>query len=400
MTLEQDVRREMAAAVEDVRPGAEPLVRLFARRRRRRHRRWSTAAAAAVIAALGLGGAVVVADRDGRPHPPTRADWLRSLREAPPRGSLADDSGFVDTLAEAAGGRVLLADDVPGHRVAVVAADDGLRFLVGPAGAPARELAAVPLARNADADPFARRYVDGVHIGLAPPGCEVATAALPAATDWRPVGSYVVRIAPVPQEWWRVTCAGVVRYEGPARGLGRFGPFGAPVTEAEVGAISAQAGQRTFQMPPLYAYESFATRVGDKAVGRPKLLFGFVGEYAPLAAPAVGGGWWLQLSTDEGPIVEHVWKDPRARAAVSAVARPDGKVYVVGSETAVRARIRLGERVLAEVSDGPVGQLSIDPATDVRGAVVETFNWKGALVGTAPLDDGPAPRDLVDRWDG
>ena len=40
------------------------------------------------------------------------------------------------------------------------------------------------------------------------------------------------------------------------------------------------------------------------------------------------------------------------------------------------------------------------PATDLRGAVVETFNGKGALVGTAPLTDGPAPRDEVDRWDG
>lgn len=419
MTLEHEVREAMAEAVQHVRPAPDPLARLLSRKRRTRRFGWT---AAAVVAALGaafaLGGVTSTADRVDPPPPASRADWVRLLLASPPRGSLADDESFMAELRAATGPapQVLLADEVGDQRIAVVSTMGELRFFVGPRGGTVASLTAKPSVMGGPFDdPFINAVVYGVPVSLAPAGCQVATAALPDGTDWRPAvtGSYLVRTGPRPAEWWRVTCAGEVMYEGPSHGLESFmSGDDPPPTASATEILTATRNARGSVDPAIVtpAYQAFVDQMGDRLAERPRLIWGgrLAGpKAAVLAAPGVGGGWWVWLarSVDSGLSMNalHTMSDPFAGAPVTAARDVDGTVIVVAPENAARAHIVLDGRTIMDgpLSDG-IGLLEVDPAAlteaDVLRAQVDALDGSGLPVASGPLDDGPPRRDVIDRW--
>ncbi|GIJ53105.1 hypothetical protein [Virgisporangium aurantiacum] len=270
-TIEDDVRAAFERITGPVVPRPDPLGRLLVRRRRRTWRRGVGAAAAAMALALA-GGTLAAApvgspigpspdpdptrygvDQDGNrvsPDPPKArvSAWTRRLIDSPTRGNLAGDPGLVEEVARqatASGGapagldrvKVLAVADVSGGRIAVIAHYND-------------EFASVHLAQAAaDAGPadLARGTLGGQWIGLrpffqtsaavhqspdrvenestvalAPSGCSVDTSGT-ATIDadgtthrtWTPRGDHLIVAGDMGQSWWRVTCDGRVRFEGP-----------------------------------------------------------------------------------------------------------------------------------------------------------------------------------------
>jgi hypothetical protein len=370
-------------------------------------------------AAFALGGVTSTADRVDLPPPASRADWVRRLLASPARGSLVDDKTFMADLRAEIGSaaQVLLADEVGDQRVVIVSQSAGLRFFLGPRGGTIAELTA----QSADVagpfdDPFINAWVSGVQVGLAPTGCQVATAALPEATDWRPAAtdSYLVRTGPRPAEWWRVTCAGEVMYEAPSHGLEFvIAADDDPRPRASAAEISAATRDARGSVDPevaTTAYQAFVDQMGDRLTDRPRLIWGgqLDGEKAAvLAAGAVGGGWWVWLvrsvetSLSMNPV--HTMSDPFAGDPVTAAGDVDGTVLVVAPENAAEAQLTLDGRtvVVGQLSDG-VGLLYIDPASlaeaDRQRSLVETADHAGKPLASGPVDDGPPARDVIDRW--
>ncbi|MEV4620618.1 hypothetical protein AB0J74_18155 [Asanoa sp. NPDC049573] len=415
MTLESEVRAAMAAAVEHVRPAPDPLARLLSRKTRTRRWGWT---AAGVVAALGAviaaGGVTSTADRVEPPPPVSRADWIRQLLESPPRGSLTTDEAFMAKLRAATGRapRILLADEVADQRIAVVSTAEELRLFAGPRDGTIDDLLAGWAAVGGPFEhPFVHGAINGLQVGIAPDGCEIDTAALPEATDWRPArtDSYLVRVARQPGEWWRVTCGGEVRFEGPARGGEQFRSDPETVAQAqrrEVALASGDSRGSVDQDLGKQADRSLDETMGDRLTAPPRAVFGGPATVA-LAAPAVGGGWWVCLGRDlEGGVstnLFHTMSDPFAGTPVTAARDVDGTVAVIGPANATAARIRLAGRTIMDgsLSEG-FGLLKVDPAVlseaDGRRAQVEALDDAGTVLATGPVDDGPPPRDVVDRW--
>ncbi|GIF46305.1 hypothetical protein Afe04nite_08440 [Asanoa ferruginea] len=413
------MREAMAAAVEHVRPAPDPLARLLSRKRDSRRWGWTAAAVVAAIgAAFAFGGVTSTADHVDPPPPASRADWIQRLLASPPRGSLAGDQSFTTELrAEVGqGAQVLLADEVGDHRIVVVSKSAELRLLAGPRGATVAALTAASTVVGGPLEnPFVHASTSGVRVGLAPAGCEIDTAALPEATTWQPAptGSYVVRIEPQPAEWWRATCAGVVRYAAPARGVEQVKSSAEPLATAlEAETADATRGARGSVDPNLLAiaYRSFTDQMGDRLLRSPRVIWGGPldgAEAAVLAAPAVGGGWWVCLAraVDAGVSLNpfHTMSDPFAGAPVTAARDIDGAVVVVAPGNTATARITLDGRTIV---DGPlpdgIGIIAVDltslPMEDGFRARIDALDAAGTVVASGPLDDGPPPRDVIDRW--
>ncbi|GAA1844804.1 hypothetical protein GCM10009687_08130 [Asanoa iriomotensis] len=400
--VEHEVREAMAAAVEHVRPVPDPLGRLLTRRRRMRRFGWTGAAAAVVAALVALGSGAVTSTANRPEAPSTRADWVRQLMLSPPRGNLVTDEAFMTELRAATGPspQVLLADEAGDQQVAVVSTMGQLRFYAGPRGGTVAELTAEPSEVGEPfQQPFLTASIQGVRIGIAPSGCEVATAALPSATDWVPAGSYVVRPAPAPAEWWRVTCEGEVRYEAPAGGGEQVGsdgpPPSAPGADSDATTLAAET------------YRTCASHLGDRLAAN--LTVVWTGELrgersVMLGASAVGGGWWVCLgrmvesSVSTNPF--HTMSDPFLGDPVTAARDTDGTVIVVAPKKATQARILLDDDRLVEgpLQDG-AGLFTTNLAEgDVPRARVEALDDTGAVIANGPLDDGPPRRDAVDLW--
>lgn len=268
-TIEDDVRTAFALITETVVPRPDPLGRLLARHRRRRWRRGLTAAAATVVLAVG-GGTLAAApvgtpigpsptpdptqtyDVDAQPSWPRGrlTAWTRRLIDSPVRGTLAGDKAYVEALtrefetnlsrmADPALDRikVLVVTDIAGIRVAVTAHynDEFGSFSVSQADTAATpsELAFSQLGgMSAAIRPFfvatsgvshstTAREHEAV-FALAPAGCTLdssdTVSLAPDGTPhrtWVRRGDHVIEPGDLYHLWWRVTCDGQVRFEGP-----------------------------------------------------------------------------------------------------------------------------------------------------------------------------------------
>jgi hypothetical protein len=131
---------------------------------------------------------------------------------------------------------------------------------------------------------------------------------------------------------------------------------------------------------------------------------------ALLAAPAAGGGWWVGLARSGGGgglAIDsfHTMSDPFAGAPVTAAADEGIGTVVIAPANATEAQLTVDGRTVVSgpLSDG-VGTLFIDRASlsdaDRNRALVETSNQAAEPVASGPVDDGPPPRDVINRWDG
>ncbi|HEU4425219.1 MAG TPA: hypothetical protein VFR67_22035 [Pilimelia sp.] len=468
MTVDQRLRDELAAVAERVRPAPDPLGRLYARRRRNRRRASAVGAVAvaAVVAVSTLAFAGLGHDRppevaDAQHEAANRLAWVHRLIDSPARGEVARNPRFVadltqEVVAAHRAGRVeissamkqvkiLFIGDTGPVRVALAAFMDdngepgrgqpSATWMLAPAGATAQALAN-SLDRTADPknyvgaslDPFMVAELEvqvggasgTVSIGVAPADCEVATAVMPDATDWRPepTGSYVVR-APAQHrpEWWRVRCDGVVRFAGPApfaAGAGNAGGF--KVTDAHVDTAIANARGTVDRA---YAREEIAGAArswGYSISALPIVVWGgenvgpddLDGRAILVAAPLVGGGWTCSFTVTYDPPRNGVssggWGfdtatdlgDPATVVAIPISTDTADHLFVVAPAGATAVRVLLAGHELhrAEVrNDAAFLPIRVD-----RPVAVEALDAAGAVVGRAELTGRfEQPRE-VNAW--
>lgn len=464
MTIDERVRDGLAALADEVRPAPDPMRRLRARRRRSRHRR---GVAAALAVAVALAGWLVGLRSHAGPADPAapltaRQEWVWQLVDSPVRGAVAADSGYVQALSAAVTdeyrsgmlsipatsrqAQVLYVDDVDKFRVAMaVFADQGdesanvaAAWMAAPRGARAETLAAA--LRNDGSTPNTDSYATEaiepfdpvnlrtsgagdtgatVSLGLAPSGCQVASAALPSATDWRPepTGSYVVRSAATDRaEWWRVTCDDVVRFEAPAPMSLGYGKAGSSaVGEAELDNALTGARGTVDRELARNAIWGCVSKWGYDLAARPRVVWGGVisgtgrsdGRVVVVAAPKVGGGWigdvaLFRDAPGSGMVSEGRFfaadADPREAGvlvlrASDANDDPASPVLVVTPAGAVT--VRSGQpSVEADVRD----EAAILRLSTVRDVAVQAVDASGQVIGTGTLAlDATAPRH-IDAW--
>jgi hypothetical protein len=468
MTIDERVRDGLSALAGEVRPAPDPMGRLRARRRRSQYRRGISAA---LVIAVALGGWLIGFRPDGgavdQATPLTaRQQWVWRLVDSPIRGALAADAGFVQALttevanqyragnldipATSRAAKLLFADDVDGVRVALAAfadpghesADVAAAWMAAPTGATAGTLAAALRrdGRPAGTDSAVTEVIEPfqpvnlrisgagdtgvtVSLGLAPAGCQVASAPLPSVTRWRPepTGSYVVRSAATHRgEWWRVTCAGAVRYEAPAPMSLAFGKAG-PSAVGDADLDRALAGTRGTVDRELAqnAIWAIASKWGYDVAALPHVVWGgtvsgtrqYDGQAVVVAAPKVGGGWIGDVALFQDiPGIGSVSTgrsfsadaDPgQADVLVLRISDdsddPGSPVLVVTPAAAVGVRaIHSGlPPVGAEVRDSA----AIMRLSTVRDATVQAVDASGRVIGTGSLAPDPTAPHHIEAWD-
>lgn len=487
MSVDEELSRALADMTRTLKPQPDPYGRIRARYRRTRRRRTTGLAMAVVVSFTG--GAFAVAGPAGTPPPPPSVDsdgsfqrylaWGEKLLQSPPRGAVAQDPDYVRTLGEtllAAQQRgeferltapvrtvkVLFVDDVGGRRIALAAfvrnePDPGTGWpnasvwLAADEGASAQELgskAAVVQGPGDDMRPYESLAVpdsasptpgdDAVHVAIVPDGCVFATAPVTDLNHWtdEPTRSYLVRTPQAKRaEWWRVTCAGVVREVRP--GPGSLAPHG--ISDAQLTAALSRArgtadrdlsrmvlstategwgysvsglpsvvwGGRITEIPTGTAGTAPATSAGSDVVP-PK----FDGRTTVLAAPAIGGGWlgYVEIEYDRpGPdhsgstaVSFETRTDPADPSGVLAVPLDDDPktllVVTPAAATTVRA-VRDGREVARAPVTGEGVVLAV-PDTSL-GLVVEALDGSGTLVATgtvAAVEGDHTPRE-TSTWD-
>ncbi len=263
----EDVKTGLANLEVLVAPTAEPYGRLLRRARRARHTRLAAwlAALAAVVVTAGLVPGLSAGTAAPTPSPTAEVDalggneitpWIQRLLDTPASGALASDPAFRETLPSAltphdfglssalSQREILFAGDVGRYRAVLLVFHSDTRafgvWLVADNGTAAaqfvqtardqiRILVATPTADlpvkvlPGDLQPFSVTAVTEpehdryLAIGVAPAGCQVASRAR-ADLDWvdSPAGNVVERTDPLAASALaRVTCGGVVRFEGP-----------------------------------------------------------------------------------------------------------------------------------------------------------------------------------------
>jgi hypothetical protein len=432
MMADERIREALVEIADEVRPGPDPYGRLRVRRRRVQRRRAAVAGAALTLAAIALVAVPLLPQRvgpsvDGDDAPRDIHQWAELLRNSPVRGKVGtSDPAFVAEFARLVSDRqragelrvtapvgdvnVLFLDDIGTARVAFVAfhlttpdpttkLQNASAWFVARPGASEAELAS-PNATMGIADgldPFAVQSrlsaangVDaGAAVGLAPAGCIVETAPLPAVDAWtpEPTGSYVIRTrATARAEWWRVVCAGTVKEMRPAD------PFlpTSPTTDAQLD--EALRGARGHVDQDLARQAVGAMQFQPNRVAGPaRVLWGgqvtgaaadvngpFNGDGVLTAWPRVHGGWTLHLQI-------------RYKATSPGGATGRGATRWMPNDptdlsTAVSLRLGESVSVLVVVPDG---------ATTVRavknGTLVDTAN----VTGLAAVLDAPDDPDLT-----
>jgi hypothetical protein len=468
MTIDERVRDGLSALAGEVRPAPDPMGRLRARRRRSQYRRGISAALAVAVA---LGGWLIGLRPDGGvvdpgTSPTARQQWVWRLVDSPIRGALAADAGFVQALtAEVTGeyraghldipatarpARLLFADDVDGVRVALaVFADQGDEkanvvgaWMAAPSGASATTLAAALRREGRPAgtdfavteaiEPFqpVNLRISGagdtgvtVSLGLAPAGCQVASAPLPSVTQWRPepTGSYVVRSSATHRgEWWRVTCDGTARYLAPAPMSLGYGKAGSSaVDQADLDNALRGARGTVDRELARNAIWAFAGKWGYDLAAPPGAVWGGVlsgtgrydGQVVVLAAPKVGGGWIGDValfqdlpgggSASTGRSFSADGDPSQADVLVLRISDhpddPASPVLVVTPRSAVGVRaIHSGlPPVGADVRD----EAAVLRLSTARDAMVQAVDANGQMIGAGSLaPDATAPRH-IDAWD-
>jgi hypothetical protein len=456
---DEPVARALEAMAAGLRPQPDPYGRALARYRRT-NRRWRALLGLCVAAVLSAGGAVAVAPNFADPTPPapqTDSDrafaayntWIQRLVDSPTRGAVGADAGYVADFAQRVDAhiragqyrsdpislrevRVVFVDDVGPNRVAhaifVLTEPDERKWpyasgwFVAPRGASAADLAApVDFPQfGHGAEPFAR-WADGVsEVGVAPAGCEVASAPLPDA-EWKPepTGSYIVRTeAQRRAERWQVTCDGEVRERV---ATSRGGPL-AELSEEQLDEALSRARSEVDRNRARTALHRAVAWAGGTARSTPYLLWSgeltgtetvqdrnFDGPVTVLAAPAIDGGWigevylTLDQPNTEGSIGRGaaftVREDPTAPGAMLVVVLDESGsdlLVVPPTGTAAVRTVRDGREIArADVVAGG----ALLRARRAAGLVVEALDATGAVTCRAePAEVGWRTGEFS-RWD-
>jgi hypothetical protein len=432
MMTDERIREALVEIADDVRPAPDPYGRLRVRRRRVHRRRAAVAGAGLTLAAAAVVMAPMLPGRvgpsiGGDDSPRDIHQWAELLRDTPVRGKVGtSDPAFVAEFTRLVSDRqragelrvtapvsevnVLFLDDIGTARVAFVAFhlttpdpttkwENASAWFVARPGASVAELAGP----NATAgigdglDPFtvhsrlstANGVEAGAAVGLAPAGCVVETAPLPAADAWtpEPTGSYVIRTrATARAEWWRVVCAGIVKEMRPAD------PFlpTSPITDAQLDEalrgtrghvdrdLARQAVDATLLQPNGVAGPARVLWGGRVTGAAPDVNGPFDGDGVLTAWPRVHGGWVLHL-------------DIRYKETSPGGATGRGATHWMPNDPtdlSIAVPLRLGESVsvLVVVPDG---------ATTVRAVRNGTLVDAADVTGLAAVVDAPDDQDLV-----
>lgn len=459
MTVEERVVPALRALADTLTPLPDPVGRAEVRLRRSRRRRITSTALALAVVVLAAG---VFADtgKDERKTPTdTRSGWERvvawseRLADSPTRGSIGSDRQYLDELQqqvarhqqagdyELSRGRqytqvqIVFAGDVGDRRVALVAltlAQHGPSnwahnsgWLVAPKGADPVTLAApASLLGFGDAlEPMETGYIEdgaghGIVVAIAAAGCVFSTAALPKADDWQPepTGSYIVRFADQERpEWWRVTCEGVVRFEGPPDHRTALPKSQHDLDQARTTA-RGQADQVSLDEYGLaaasYGWEVTAPPAivwaGQIAGAQPEQGRPWDGRAVVVAAPRVAGGWSGNISVTFDPAGTNLGTgvgfysdtdptDPKALVAVR-LGSTSSSILLIAPTGAASVRALADGRVVATapVRDGS-GLVQVPDAVQ---AVYEALDANGRVMSHVKIADYPEhPTRGVSAWD-
>jgi hypothetical protein len=450
MTLEEDVREAFARAVEPIVPDPDPMGRLLRRRRRRR-----VGLSSIVVVVVCAAVAVTLAGRSLSPRPVTVGDeytitssWTRRLLDSPTRGNLAHHRPLVEALGQDARAamqpppqldrtHVLFVGDVGARRVLAVAFSNDttamLYYGAAPAGASASALLhANGMVGNVRIEPFTIVQPESeIVVGLAPAGCEVAVAGpgelQPDGTMRRvwtaePTGDYVVRDTYPDGGPVRVTCTGVVRYQGPLRQVYGMSPNprGEPVVTSEAldgarGEVEPDLGIRAAQL-----LVSLAKQAGVPVAGPHVVWFGRDPDQRIVVATApTTGGILVVVTVGEGSkvsIAQAITDSPEPGER-----RDDWSTAATGTSTnakwfAVRlpklsgTRATLGDRVLVvgqpTAATAGVGDTRT-PLTDGVGIItvpspftgtVTARSADGQVLAEIRVPDGLFGEPIVNAW--
>ncbi|GAA3776469.1 hypothetical protein GCM10022225_75550 [Plantactinospora mayteni] len=452
---------------EDLRPQPDPYGRVLARHRRGRRRALTaTLCAVALLATVGI---VVTTLRPGggaAPEPAASQSagarmlaWADRLARSEPRGRIGTDQGYRTSLAEtlladARAGRlprlttpvrevrVLFVDDVGPHRVAFAAFvftgpdsrgwPNAMAWMVADQGAGPQELARTAAERFGDGlEPYESLTLGSLdepdqvgYVGIAPEGCDFATAGMPAPQNWtpEPTGSYLVRPpGSLRPEWFQVSCAGEVRKRLP--GPGSWAPEG--VTEDQFAAAVSQVRGRLHPTESRAAMSTATGGWGYTVTELPTVVWsgettgtgiGFDGLATVVSAPAVDGGWlgevaitYRQEHADEtiGTGSQFATRtDPAAPDRLLAIplgpddgasGPPDRTLLVIAPTGATEVRALLGDRAVAQGQvENSALVLRVPSTENLR---LQALDGTGAVLGTERVVESFGPGYQLDAWD-
>jgi hypothetical protein len=314
---ESQLREGFQRLAAPVTPAPEAFQRLVIRGRRRTRARLAaltTGIAGVVAAALMVPLALTpAADPSPAPDNPAPDVWVRQILDGPVRGDLASDHALLNSLEGMVTAqlqpiqrpaKVVYASDVDTARVAYVlyGGPDGPTgvWVVGPRGADARRLAdsqhdqrvtelnhvgwPVPSLRLSvePGDPLG--FVSHTAIALAPPGCTFATAPLRGGSWHDTRSDTLIRAYAQATERWRISCDGIVRFEGASWGL-----FGSAVSPLVGDYYGVYADPRTRRAAATLAW-SYVSDFSGWAAGPPAIRYTQPGIAVGVTRLADGNG--------------------------------------------------------------------------------------------------------------
>ncbi|WP_430498674.1 hypothetical protein ACQRWP_26850 [Micromonospora trifolii] len=479
MTVDDELSQALAELSRTLTPQPDPYGRARARYRRSRQRRLGGLVLALVVTVGSTAFAIASPGRTTQPLPADPSEsiapvlaWSDRLLQSPPRGAVAGVSSYVRQLSEqllaaqrrgefsrltvpVSGVKVLFADDVDGHRVALAAFvrnqpdpvtgwPSAAVWLVADEGASAQELASTASVRGvSDAlEPYESLAVDGpeeAHVAIAPAGCVFLSSPLPDGNTFRwtpePTGSYLVRTARTQRpEWWRVDCGAVTRQITPGPGS----LASKPITDAQLAtAMSRVRGSAEQQRARELMYQ-WAQSEGYRLTALPSVVWGGhlaglptgLGDTSPaageplvedaqvtvLAAPGVGGDWVGEVSiAPDQPRSDGVLStgtsftataDPTDPAGVLAVSIDDDTggsegqqlLLVVTPAAATTVRVlRDGQEVARSAVSGSGTAMQVPRPT--AGLVVEALDVSGGTIASGQVSKQGSRRTTeTDTW--
>jgi len=335
---------------------------------------------------------------------------------------------------------VLYLDDVDRARVALVAFhlatpdpttkwENASAWLIAPPGASAAELTnKPPLAVGDGLAPFETlagfENEDGsakadVALAIAPAGCVVESAPLPAVDVWtpEPTVSYVVRTRETERpEWWRVVCDGVVKDAQPASVLFPRPTLSEKQLDAAMRETRGTVDRATARMavqsaqdtnPNMAAGASRVAWGGEVAGSQPDTNGSFDGRAVVTVTPWIQDSWCVSIEVrypterngSLGIGAQRIMPtDPSDPTAALPVRLGDGaSVLVIVPEGATSVRALRAGAVLdtAQVA----GQAAVVDAPDAPDVTYEAVDRAGTVLSSATLPPEPAHAVVADvNW--
>jgi hypothetical protein len=258
-------------------------------------------------------------------------------------------------------------------------------------------------------------------IGLAPPGCTVSTAS---STDLNtfgpePTGSYIVRTpATVRPEYWRVSCAGIVREQFPASAP-TYVPLDG-VQAALAGAVGLQPGDAQkagVQEAVALGLTELAQR-GSELTGAPQVVWAGVPQVDPgpdavpqpfalvAAAPAARSGWLVSTSVwdigGDGNRLDSAListsTDPTTSTVV-ALLQGGSEMFVLAPPSARGVRLQTVDGSVVRDVELTSRVAVLELPGDPNGLVVQANDQTGDPLGPpTPVRTARPTLDTVDDW--